>query len=108
MRFNQLLGLRDALKLAYGGEINSKNADSFYNAYFSLCVKYAHLLLLVQSESFLKKNMHPQLVAQSFYCFSLAAICNLPFADKVVSQIGVKLKMVINEYLNKIGADKIP
>uniref|UniRef100_UPI00404804E9 hypothetical protein n=1 Tax=Polynucleobacter sp. TaxID=2029855 RepID=UPI00404804E9 len=52
--------------------------------------------------------MHPQLVAQSFYCFSLAAICNLPFADKVVSQIGVKLKMVINEYLNKIGADKIP
>ena len=107
MRFNQLLGLRDALKLAYGGEIKMENADAFYNAYFSLCVKYAHILLLVQSESFLKKNMHPNLVAQSFYYFSLAAICNLPFADKVVSQIGVKLKGVINEFLKKIGANNI-
>ena len=107
MRFNQFLGLRDALKLAYGGEINKQNATTFYNAYLSLCVKYAHLLILVQSERSLKKNMHPKLVAESFYHFSLAAMCNLPFADKVVAQIGVKHKEIINEYLNRIGAGNI-
>lgn len=107
MRFNQFLGLRDALKLAYGGEINEKNATLFYNAYFLLCAKYAHLLIMVQGESYLKKNMHPKLVGESFYYFALAAICNIPFADKVSSQIGVKLKEALNKFLKKIGSHNI-
>ena len=62
---------------------------------------------MVQGESYLKKNMQPKLVAESFYYFALAAICNLPFADKVFSQIGVKLKEVLNEFLKKIGSNII-
>lgn len=107
MRYNQFLGLRDGLKLAYGGEINKKNADLFYNSYLTLCAKYAHILIIVQHQPFLKKNMHPKLVAESFYYFALASICNLPYANKVSGQIGIRLKDVLNKFLTEIGADTI-
>jgi len=107
MRYNQFLGLRDGLKLAYGGEINKKNAGLFYNSYLTLCAKYAHILIIVQHQTFLKKNMHPKLVAESFYYFALGSICNLPYAGKVNGQIGIRLKDILNKFLKQINADTI-
>ncbi len=105
MRYSQFLGLRDGLRLAHGGEINQNNADSFYTGYLLLCYKYAHLLILIQYKTFLKHNMHPKLIAESFYYFALASICNLPLAEKVSGQIATKLKGVLNSYLKQIGSE---
>ena len=107
MRYSQFLGLRDGLKMAHGGEINQENADSFYTGYLMLCNKYAHLLILVQYQTFLKKNMHPKLIAESFYYFAMASICNLPYADKASAQIAERLKTTLNHFLKQIGAEMI-
>jgi|GEM_PF-1800235 len=107
MRCNQFLGLRDALLLAYGGEINKKNISLFYSAYGNLCYKYAHLLIMVQGKSFLKNNLNLQLVAISFYHFALASICSFPYAGSVRGQIETHLKSTLNKFLKEVGAGSL-
>jgi glycosyltransferase involved in cell wall biosynthesis len=107
MRFNQFLGFRDAIKLAYGGHINKSNAAPFYDTYLALCDKYAALLLDSSVKNFLDKGMHPRLVAESFYYFALAALCNLPFSNEVLPQIKIALKAIINKHLNHLGLDDL-
>ena len=107
VRFNQFLGLRDILKLVYGGIIDAKNAELFWNSYVALFEKYAYILLAVQSQAFLEKNMHPRFVGTSFFHFALAATCNLPFVEEVLPKIAPRFKLIINKFLKNIGAEEI-
>ena len=107
VRFNQFLGLRDILKLAYGGIIDAKNAELFWNSYVALFEKYAYMLLALQSQAFLEKNMHPRFVGSSFFHFALAATCNLPFVEEVLPKIAPRFKLIINKFLKNIGAEEI-
>ena len=77
-RLDQMIGLRDALIEAYGGEVTSENATEFYTAYVALCNKYARLIIQVNGPNYHRNSLNLQRLSRAFLDFCMAAIENLP------------------------------
>ena len=77
-RLDQMIGLRDALIEAYGGEITSENATEFYTSYVALCNKYARLIIQVNGPNYHRNFLNIKRLSRAFLDFCMAAVENLP------------------------------
>jgi hypothetical protein len=110
-RVDQFIALRNAL---YEGFIDIQKTSEtktfdifgFYNAYLSLCSKYAMLIFESQGKLYHNQNIKLEFLSKSFSVFAIGAVEKLPYFERVKDTIAHHIAQTVEDWRKKIEPDE--